>query len=259
MKPHTNVIAKVNNVTTSTVVLTDLPTYQWNHSTSYWHESRQSKNHRQPEFPRHDLIGSKLDCYNSIEPVWRNHLRVADLPWLKDHQIHSDIVFPAAGMICSAVEAARQIATTEGSEDTVSGFELRQLSVSKALVIPDDDISIEVNISLKRRKLGLGSDTGTWFEFSYYSCPDGNSFVEHASGLLQIQYSKAATEVDGGREARDEILAYQKHWDYKRPLCVNKVTQSSHYDFCDEQGLHFGKCLGEYLTYFRTELTHRHR
>ena len=235
---------KVNDVLTSTAVLTDLPTYRWNHSTSYWHESRQSRNHRQPEFPKHDLIGSKLDCFNSFEPVWRNHLRVADLPWLKDHQIHSDIVFPAAGMICSAVEAARQIATTEGSQENVSGFELRQLSVSKALVVPDDDVGIEVNISLKRRKLGLGSDTGLLFEFSYYSCQDGNAFVEHATGLLQIQFNKTVTEVDGGKESREEIISYKDQWDTKRPLCVNKVTQSSHYDFCDEQGLHFGKHIG---------------
>jgi acyl transferase domain-containing protein len=236
-----NMVTKVNNVDGSAGVLTDLPTYQWNHSTSYWHESRQSRNHRLPQFARHDLIGSRLDSYNPIEPVWKNHLRVSDLPWLQDHQIHGDIVFPAAGMICSAVEATRQIAAAEGSSQNVSGFVLRELSVSKALVIPNNDIGVEVYINLKRRKLGLGSGAGTWFEFSYYSCQHGDTFVEHAAGLLEIQYSKKATEVDGGKEAREEILAYNERWNSKRALCLNRVTRSSHYDFCDEQGLHFGK------------------
>lgn len=113
-------------------ILVDLPSYRWNHPTSYWHETRQSRNHRFPAFARHDLIGSRLDSYNPLEPVWRNHLRVAELPWLRDHRIHGDIVFPAAGMICAAVEAARQTAS-EGSgttaaaddDDEVSGLEMQ--------------------------------------------------------------------------------------------------------------------------------------
>ncbi|KAK6812394.1 hypothetical protein RU639_011774 [Aspergillus parasiticus] len=232
---------KVNNINESAGILTDLPPYQWNHSTSHWYESRQSRNHRQPLFARHDLIGSRLDSYNPIEPVWKNHLRVSDLPWLQDHQIHGDLVFPAAGMICSAVEAARQIAATEGTSQSVSGFELRELSVSKALVIPNNDIGVEVYINLKRRKLGLGSGAGTWFEFTYYSCQDSDTFMEHAAGLLQIQYSKEFTEIDGGKEAREEILAYNERWNSKRASCLQRVTRSSHYNFCDEQGLHFGK------------------
>ncbi|KAB8264716.1 hypothetical protein BDV32DRAFT_145394 [Aspergillus pseudonomiae] len=246
---------KVNNVQESAGVLTDLPTYQWNHSTSYWHESRQSRNHRRPQFPRHDLIGSLLESYNAIEPVWKNHLRVSDLPWLQDHQIHGDIVFPAAAMICSAVEAARQIAAVEGSSADVSGFEFRELSVSKALVIPNNDIGVEVHTNLKRRKVGLGSGAGPWFEFSYYSCQDNDTFVEHASGLLRIQYSNKVTEVDGGKEAREEILAYNERWNSKRALCLKRVPRSSHYNFCDEQGLHFGKTFQGLRSIHQHELT----
>ncbi|OGM42335.1 hypothetical protein ABOM_007875 [Aspergillus bombycis] len=227
---------KVNNVQDSAGVLTDLPTYQWNHSTSYWHESRQSRNHRRPQFARHDLIGSRLESYNPIEPVWKNHLRVSDLPWLLDHKIHGDIVFPAAGMICSAVEAARQIAATEGSSADVSGFEFRELSVSKALVIPNNDIGVEVHINLKRRKLG-------------------DTFVEHAAGLLRIQYSNKTTEVDGGREDREEIVAYNERWNSERPLCLTRVPPSSHYNFCEEQGLQFGKTFQGLRNAYQNGLT----
>lgn len=235
-----NRCTKVNDVGKWSDVLVDLPTYQWNHSTSYWHESRQSKNHRSPRFARHDLIGSRLDSYNPLEPVWKNYLRVSELPWLQDHRIHGDIVFPAAGMICSAIEAAKQIADADGSGHDVSGFDLRELSVSEALVIPSNDIGTEVYINLKRRKVGMGSGAGPWFEFSYYSCQEGDVFVEHAAGLLQIQRSKPATEVDGGKERREEILAHQKSWHSKRATCLERVTRSGHYKFCEDQGLCFG-------------------
>jgi acyl transferase domain-containing protein len=175
-----------------------------------------------------------------MEPVWKNHLRTSELPWLLDHQINGDIVFPAAGMICSAIEAAKQTADAEGSGHDVLGFELRELSVSEALIIPSNDAGVEVYINLRPRKFGMGSGAGPWFEFTYYSCQKGDVFVEHAAGLVQIQRSKQATEVDGGREAREEILAHQKRWDSKRAMCLERVTRSSHYEFCEEQGLHFG-------------------
>lgn len=193
-----------------------------------------------PQFARHDLIGSLLESYNPTEPVWKNHLRVADLPWLKDHKIHSDIVFPAAGMICSVIEAARQLSASENPNQSISAFELRELSVSRALVIPDTSTGVEVYVNLKRRKLGLGSGAGVWFEFSYYSCQANDAFVEHAAGLLQLHYPATETEVDAGKESRAEIVACNDHWETQRALCTDRVARSSHYKFCDEQGLHFG-------------------
>lgn len=168
-------------------------------------------------------------------------MRVSELPWLQDHQIHGDIVFPAAGMICSVIEAARQMAKADGSSKNISSFELREISISQALVIPNDDIGAETYLHLKRRKLGMGSSAGPWLEFSFYSAQEGDVFVEHASGLIQTHYTKQVTEVDGGRELEEEILAYRKRWNSKNSICERKVTSSSHYQFCEDQGLIFGK------------------
>ncbi|KAJ3497745.1 hypothetical protein NLG97_g1664 [Lecanicillium saksenae] len=247
-------LAAVNGVDESDGILTGLPSYQWNHSTSYWHESRQSQNHRSPSFAKHDLLGSLIDNYNPLEPVWKNYLRITDLPWLSDHMIEGDVVFPAAGMLCSAIEAARQIAALEGSGD-ISSFELREISISRALVIPDGEFGAEVYVNLKRRKLGMGSGPGAWFEFSYYSCLDKRTFCEHASGLIQVEYAKEVTEIDNGKELEEAIAAYNRHWDLKTAQCVDKVTKSSHYRFCDEQGLHFGKTFQGLRTAYQSAMT----
>lgn len=221
--------------------MVDLPSYGWNHSTSYWHESRASKNHRFPEYPRHDLIGSRMDNYNPLEPAWRNQLRVSEQPWLRDHQIHGDIIFPAAGVICTAIEAARQFAGADNLNRDITGFELRDFCITRPVLIQDLDNGVETFLHLKKRKLGMGSGAGIWHEFTFYSCQDNGAYAEHACGLIEIQYAKPVSEVDSGKELAEEVLARQEEWNKKRAACVDVVDTVAHYEFWKSEGLDFGK------------------
>jgi acyl transferase domain-containing protein len=81
-------------------LLVDLPPYQWGKK-SYWAEARHSAEHRQPRYPRHDLLGSLIPGASLVEPTWRNFLRIRDLPWLKDHSLGGEAVFPAAAYFSS--------------------------------------------------------------------------------------------------------------------------------------------------------------
>lgn len=53
-------------------VLTDLPSYQWNHSSSFWFESRVSRNIRHREFPRHEFLGTRYVDDIPSRACWRN-------------------------------------------------------------------------------------------------------------------------------------------------------------------------------------------
>lgn len=65
-------------------VLTDLPPYPWDHSTSFWFETDVSKSVRFRKHRRHLLLGSRaLDDSKSF-PCWRNHLKLDELPKLKE-------------------------------------------------------------------------------------------------------------------------------------------------------------------------------
>ncbi|KFX86404.1 hypothetical protein O988_09598 [Pseudogymnoascus sp. VKM F-3808] len=90
-------------------VVADLPSYVWNHSTRYWSESRLSLDYRMRPFPRTDILGAQSTDWNPTEPVWRNFVRLGELPWLKHHQVQDTVIYPAAGYICMALEAASQI------------------------------------------------------------------------------------------------------------------------------------------------------
>lgn len=69
-------------------VLSDLPEYPFNHSKSYWHENRLSKDgFRLRVHPRLDLLGTRVQDWNPLEPKWRHFLRASEMPWMKDHSV----------------------------------------------------------------------------------------------------------------------------------------------------------------------------
>ncbi len=68
-------------------LLSDLPQYSFNHSQSYWVESRISRNFRFRKQPRHELLGTPSADWNASEPQWRNVIRSTENPWIVDHQV----------------------------------------------------------------------------------------------------------------------------------------------------------------------------
>ena len=68
-------------------VLTDIPSYQWNHSNTFWSESRMSRNVRFRKFPRHELLGSRYVDDIAARPCWRNQLMLKEVPWLQKLQV----------------------------------------------------------------------------------------------------------------------------------------------------------------------------
>ena len=66
----------------SGTVLTDVPTYSWDHKTPFWAESRISHNIRFRKTLRHELLGSPYSEDVPLRPSWRNHMMLKEVPWL---------------------------------------------------------------------------------------------------------------------------------------------------------------------------------
>lgn len=158
-------------------VLTDLPLYPWRHDKEYWAESRISREWRLRKFPHHELLGSRILEGNSLEPHWRNVLRLEDVAWLRDHQIGEDIVFPCAGYLAMAIESARQT-----SPDQVSGWTLRNVLVQSALVLSDTK-PIEMITSLRPVRL-TNTLNSTWWDFSVISYNE-HTWTKHCIGQIK--------------------------------------------------------------------------
>lgn len=165
-------------------VVIDLPNYSWNHSTKYWYESESSKDWRNRLFPPHDLLGSKVLGSPWRSPAFMRSLNVQDLPWIADHKMGPDTVFPATGYISMAIEAIYQrseaLHILEGEKKIETPrYRLRDVQFKKALVLPDNQST--------RMSLTLSAYTGIgdWFEFKVYSLA-GTTWTEHVRGLIRI-------------------------------------------------------------------------
>ncbi|EAQ83181.1 hypothetical protein CHGG_09585 [Chaetomium globosum CBS 148.51] len=174
-------------------VLTTLPLYPWNHQNKHWIEPRFNRALRARSEPPHDLLGSLVDGSNPDAPSWRHILRITDAPWTQDHVIQSSIVFPAAGYICLAIEAVRQLSMIEGASDrSISGYRLRDIDFMQALLIPSSSDGIEIQTQLRtasNRDLGARG----WKHFEVWTVTADNRWTQHAKGLVSVEFDKTPT------------------------------------------------------------------
>ncbi|KAM0223013.1 hypothetical protein ACHAQD_003744 [Fusarium lateritium] len=155
--------------------LSGLPTYPWDHNTSHWLENRISKSWRFRKYPQHCLLGSRNFEGTDTEPQWRNILRLEDEPWISDHKLHHDVVFPFAGYIAMAGEAIRQLRHLPRG----AGYRLRHVVAHKALLLRDPT---EIVTSLRNYQLG-DTENSEWYHFDI-SSHNGSAWVKHCAGQV---------------------------------------------------------------------------
>nr|APX44011.1 polyketide synthase [Pestalotiopsis microspora] len=153
--------------------LADLPRYPWARSAQYWHETRVSKEWRQRKFRHHNLLGVRVLESSDIEPVWRNLLHLDNAPWIRDHKVSDEVVFPFAAYVSIAGEAVRQSTGIE------SGFKVQNMSVSAALVLKEG-APVELVTSLRPSTIGSPS-ANQWYSFTV-SSHNGQTWVKHCTG-----------------------------------------------------------------------------
>lgn len=165
-------------------VIPSLPSYPWNHTIQHWMEPRINRNYRRRKFAHHDLIGTLLPGANPIAPIWRHVIRQSEIPWVTDHMVQSDVVYPGAGCICMALEAIRQVSETP--ERSIIEYNLRDIEIMKALLVPDSADGVEVQLSLSNcSDKSLHQD---WKEFNVYSAGNDDRWNEHCKGLISVKY-----------------------------------------------------------------------
>lgn len=185
---------------TSRNVLSDLPLYPWHYENKFWHESRLSRAYRHMIFPHHDILGSRVAEVNDFEPTWRNILKLDNVPWISDHKISTDIVFPAAGYIAMVGEAIRQL---KGSED----YTVRNVTLTSALVLGiSKDTELMTNLCPNRITVSLQSE---WHDFTVNSYSAG-AWTKHCVGQVRSGFETDKVDDPKVNTLPREVLAH--HW-----------------------------------------------
>ncbi|KAL8753206.1 MAG: hypothetical protein Q9184_005490 [Pyrenodesmia sp. 2 TL-2023] len=214
--------------------LTSLPPYPWNHSRTFWHEAYSTRSNRFPSAPRTDLLGVPVDLQNRMEPRWRNHLRIAENPWIEDHKITGTVLYPAAGMLVMAMEGVLQ---TADSARKVEGFRFREVSFERGLVVTSgDEAAVETRLSLQPHKAIPGH-----FHFTIFSTTNRNSWSKHCSGTVVLEYTPTGpSKVEG--PAVD--MAWAQQLEFYKQLSVNNTAKdidvSTFYDHLETIGMEYG-------------------
>ncbi|KAL9121038.1 MAG: hypothetical protein Q9187_002404 [Circinaria calcarea] len=231
-------VNRVNNLSgkmTDIQMLVDLPEYPFNHSQTYWLESRLSSNFRFRKYPRHELLGTAAIDWNQLEARWRNFIKVSESPWVKDHKVNDSQLYPASGMLVMAIEAQRQLVDPKR---IVRGYRIKDTTFHKALIIPSTDLGVETNFYLRSRR-GENNKSSEWSEFRLCSYQN-EEWVENCYGVVGVDYAEAEIEVDNGREATEELIASKRVFETCSSLCRRAVSTNQLYEVLENSSYSFG-------------------
>lgn len=208
----------LEGVRNSLMNLPDLPAYPFNHEKRYWGESRLSSKFRLRQHQRHNLLGAPEIDWNPWKPTWRNVIRVAESPWIRDYVISGSSFYPAAGFLTMAIEGARQIA---GPDAPVLGYHLQGVNFRDTFPVPADSEVMETALHFQPRAADAAGIVSS-YEFSVMVIrADDEQWIEACYGTISVERHSSESNTNDtalgavSRLGLEALLAPDRirHWD----------------------------------------------
>ncbi|KAM5491840.1 Mycolipanoate synthase [Microsporum canis] len=158
--------------------LGNIPPYHWQHSQTYWYASRLTHDWRFRAYPHHELLGSRVVEASDIEPSWRNILRLDDVPWLVDHALQGNVIFPATGYISMVGEAICQLYPRPDAKD----YSIRNFIIKSPLLLKEKR-EAEIITAFRPVKITDIVDS-EWYSFTIMA-HDGSDWTKHCQGEVR--------------------------------------------------------------------------
>ena len=181
-------------------LIVDLPNYQWNKSNRYWHEGLSNIDWLNKPFVTHDLLGAKVLSTPWDNPTFIKYLLVSDLPWLRDHVIGGQVIFPGAAYINMAIEAIFQMTTItewadEGSpEANQFRYCLKDIKFLRGLFLRED-VTTVLTLTLGR----VHGSLKQWHRFEIKTQAD-DTWNTHCEGLVRIDKERLGDSATSSSE-----------------------------------------------------------
>lgn len=101
-----------------------------------------------------------------------------------------DVLFPGAAHIINALVAAQQSYHEFPDARPITGYTLRNVSIKKTLVVPEDHHGIEIVLSMEHEDTATAKSPG-WSSFSISSIVrDSDQWTEHCTGYVRVEVSE---------------------------------------------------------------------
>ena len=169
----------------------DLPPYPWTHEDIPCFEPSISREFRNRQYPRHELLGSRVVGCHADTAFWRNTIRLDNIPWLQDHVIDGTCVFPGAAYIAIAVEGLSQLCQLEPhwQSSTYSTVILQEVRIINALRFGDKEQAVEMVTELQPKHgldmIDQNSRPKIWWNFTISSFANGITTI-HSRGQIKL-------------------------------------------------------------------------
>jgi acyl transferase domain-containing protein len=155
-----------------------LPTYAWGDRERYWLDGPVPAVRR-----GHPLLGeSTRSSVSEGVTYWTNDLSIAITPYLEDHRVGGQVVFPAAGYVEMALQA--------GANALSSSVEIRDLEIEEALLLSGEERRL-VQLVLSRE----GAHGARWQIASTRVDAGNEKWTLHARGRVE-RAASGAPEVE---------------------------------------------------------------
>ena len=218
--------------------LLDLPAYSWDHSHKFWAESRICKEYRHRQHPHLNLLGAPCPSFGAGEMLWRGLWRVCEESWIQDHVVQRSILYPAAGYIAMAVEAASQVAA---KDRVIRNFRLRDIQLMTPTTLTEES-EVEVILQLRPSLTGARDSIPLWAEFKVSSSTGGSELRQSCCGSILTEYiftedAKTVSE----QSLEDE--SYRKEYTHNEKTCRRPENPKSFYEELAALGIIYGPTL----------------
>lgn len=213
-------------------MIADLPEYPFDHSQRYWHESRLSRNYRLREHAPSELIGVQSRDWNESDARWTHFIRTSEMPWTEQHVVNGITLYPGAGMLVMAIEAAKQLHTN----DCCDGFTLQDVHLEGAMDLSASGGNLEVQISLRRLEDSKANEPR--YDFSIRSYADG-SWTTNCRGAIGVGV------INGPDSWKSTVKTAQRckiaqDLSHSISMCQQPVNYQHMYNYLKRSGYEFG-------------------
>lgn len=133
-----------------------------------------------------------------------------------------------------AIEASRQLA----GEKAITGFQLCQVSIRRAMIVPDTKQGIEVCVSMTTES---SSELRVWRRFHVSSYNEASEhWTVHCTGLISIEERSPNDPLSSYQETEAESQEWRRKYKSVHEVCNRPINFSNSYDALLKSGFGFG-------------------
>lgn len=169
-------------------VLDNLPPYVWDKSTRYVHQSRIVQEKLQPGHSYDPLLGWHRSSGAGGEHIFRQVFTLDEIPWVRDHFVAGQVVFPMTGYMSLAVEAVRRVSAT-----VPAAILVRELHAKRSLGIEEDE-RVDITTKLRPATTGTENFSSTTWAFEIMTWSEAAGWTTHCYGQVEAETKKMSMD-----------------------------------------------------------------